>query len=161
MQASRTIPQAPPLPRPTAPPFWPVAAPCGARPNLAPFPATSSAPRLATHPPRLPTPLCIPETTVPSIPATDGCRREDDTLVSVLNVSVFVFFFLPQGFNGAQVARPSSKETVDQFSGRCVLSQSECTWTVQVHVRETLNQIQQDITLTESAFVWGCWRVSG
>lgn len=94
MQASRTIPQAPPLPRPTAPPFWPVAAPCGARPNLAPFPATSSAPRLATRPPRLLTPLYIPETTVPSIPATDGCRREEDTLVSVLNVSVFVFFYL-------------------------------------------------------------------
>uniref|UniRef100_A0A671T4H0 Protein bicaudal D homolog 1-like n=1 Tax=Sinocyclocheilus anshuiensis TaxID=1608454 RepID=A0A671T4H0_9TELE len=92
----RTIPQAPPLPRPTARPYWPVAAPCGARPNPAPFPATSSTLRPATRPLHPPTALCIPETTAPSIPATDGCRREEDThWFLCLNVlgSVFVFFF--------------------------------------------------------------------
>ncbi len=61
------------------------------------------------------------------------------TLVSVFECFGECFRFLTQGFNGAQVARPSLKETVDQFSGHCVdLSWSERTWTVQLHKWGTL-----------------------
>ncbi len=93
MQVSHTIPLAPPLPLPTARPYWPVTAPCGARPNPVPFPATSSVLHPATHPLRPATPLCIPETTAPSVPATDGCRREDTHWFLCLNVSGSVFVF--------------------------------------------------------------------